>query len=300
MSNLPFVLTLVISGTLLGWLGLNQEPPKREKAIPKVKTRLVQAPTAAERSLAQVPMYGYPDPRGILLELRHPGGSCPASRFRNRSALFILWDDGNVVSMSPTFDYRRGRVSIAQASLWSREFQSFAMGHHAITCLTIRDRAARGDLISLRGRTADSGETTLAGPDPSFGNSAHVKSCDDCRSLLPLARLLEEIDQERRHGPQSETITGIPVEVYLEWKSCGCRNHPEIVDVSKEWPLPGERPAERCKRGTASFRLEDQAEIRLLSDALTRSAAVLDRGEIYTCFLRPILELRSENLLARR
>ena len=83
-------------------------------------------------------------------------------------------------------------------------------------------------------------------------------------------------------------------------KSCGCRNHPEIVNISKEWPLPGEKPADRCARSSARFRLEDPAEIQVLSEAIARSAAVLDRGEIYTCFMRPVLEPPTERILARR
>jgi len=301
MSKSPFVLTLLISGTLLGWLHLAPEHPEKQKPRAKEKPRFAAAqPAGAGRPATPERIYGYPDPRGILLELHERGGSCTASRFRNQSPVFVLWDDGNVVSMSPTYDYRRGRVSIAQANLWSRQFQSFAVGHVGITCRTVRDRAGQGGLISLRGRMGESGELTLSGPNVSFGSSAHEEACDDCRSLAPLARLLEELDHQRKQGGHNETLSGLPVEVHLEWRSCGCRNHPEIVSVSREWPLAGEKPAERCGRGSARFRLEDPAEIRLLSEAIARSAAVLDRGEIYTCFMRPILELRAESPMARR
>jgi len=301
MSKLPFVLTLLVSGTLLAWLFATPEAARKEKPRAKEKSRPVLASAAvAPRPAAPERLYGYPDPRGVLLELRQNGGSCPASQFRNQSPIFVLWDDGNVVSMSPTYDYRRGRVSIAQATLWSREFRSFAVGHHPIDCRRLRDRAVQGDTITLRGRTGDGDEATLAGPNPSFGDPAHLAACADCRSLSPLARLLEEIDGQRKNGGHNETLSGLPVEVHLEWRSCGCRNHPEIVNVSKEWPLEGVKPAERCGRTLTRFRLEDPAEIRLLSDAIARSAAVLDRGEIYTCFMRPILELRPESPLARK
>src|SRR5205085_12398938 len=151
-------------------------------------------PAPAARAPSPGRIYGYPDPKGILLELHEQAGSCPASRFRSQSPVFVLWDDGNFVSMSPTFDYRRGRVSIAQASLWSREFQSFAAGRTSIPCRTLRDRAAQGDRITLRGRLGESGETTLSGPNPSFGSPSHAEDCAECRPLQPMARLLGEID----------------------------------------------------------------------------------------------------------
>jgi hypothetical protein len=202
--------------------------------------------------------------------------------------------------MSSTFDYRRGRVSIARASGWSREFQSIAAGRTGITCGILRDRSAQGDVISLRGRIGNGGELSLVGPNLLFGNVAHAETCLDCAALAPLARLLHELQQQRKCGEQNETLTGIPMEVYLEWRSCGCRNHPEIVNVSKEWPLGGARPAERCGRQSAQFRLEDPSDIRMLSEAIAQSAAVLDREEIYTCFMRPLLEPVKERALALR
>jgi hypothetical protein len=112
--------------------------------------------------------------------------------------------------------------------------------------------------------------------------------------------MLAEIDRQRKEGGENETLTGLPVEVHLEWRSCGCRDHPGIAAVSKEWPLAGRTPTELCGQRSIRFRLENPAEIRALSEAVSRSAAVLDRGEIYTCFIRPLLEPRREGLLARR
>jgi hypothetical protein len=155
-------------------------------------------------------------------------------------------------------------------------------------------------VITLRGRLGDSGEPTLSGPNLASVDPDHQRSCADCGPLAPLAGLLQEIDQQRRQVEQSQTLTSFPVEVYLEFRSCGCRNHPEIVNVSKEWPLAGLKPSERCGRESARFRLEDPAEIRKLSEAIVRSAAVLDGEEIYTCFMRPLLESPKEATLARR
>jgi hypothetical protein len=300
MSKFPFVLTLLISGTLLSWLYLDSEKPKKTAPRTKEKGRpAAPSPAPAARAASPSRIYGFPDPRSILLQLYERNGSCVASRFRSESPAFALWDDGNVVSMSPTYDYRRGRVSIAQADVWLREFQAIAAGQTRITCEAVLERAAQHDLISLRGRAGELGETTLSGPNPAFG-PGHAESCADCRPIRPLARLLEEIQDQRRHGEPMESLTSFAVEVHLEWRSCGCRNHPEIVNVSKEWPLSGARPAERCGQGKIRFRLEDPTEIRRLAEAVANSAAVLDRGEIYTCFLRPLLERRTEIPLALR
>src|SRR5258706_16265047 len=115
MSKFPFLLTLLMSGTLLGWLYLTAEVPRKEIQRPKEKVRLAPASLhAAARPAPPDRIFGYPDPRGILLELWERGGSCPGARFRSQSPVFALWDDGTVLSMSPTYDYRRGRVSIAQ------------------------------------------------------------------------------------------------------------------------------------------------------------------------------------------
>ena len=301
MSRLPFALTLLVCGALFGWLTLNQDPPKKEKPRAKEKLRPLAAP-AAPVARAELPprIFGYPDPRGILLELRERKGVCAASRFRSQSPAFVLWDDGNVVSMSPTYDYRRSRVSLAQAETWSREFQSIASGETRITCDVLRERYARGDTVRLKGRMGQGGELELSGPNVSSVDSDHLTTCADCGPLAALSRLLLEVDQQRRHGGQTETLAGMPVEVYLEFKSCGCRDHPEIAKVSKEWPLSGQKPSERCGRQSTKFRLDDPTEISMLSQAIARSASVIDQGEIYTCFMRPLLEPPKEGALARR
>jgi hypothetical protein len=301
MSRLPFILTLVVCGAVFGWLFVNQDPPKNEKPRAKAKAKVrpvAAAPAPAAPAVSRI--YGYPDPRGILLNLRERKGSCEGSRFRSQSPAFVLWDDGNIVSMSPTYDYRRSRVSIAQAESWSREFQSVAAGQTGIRCDVLRDRSARGDIISLQGRKGEGGELLLSGPNIALVDPSHVATCADCSTLAPMARLLGEIDQQRRQADQSRLPTEFPAEVYLEFRSCGCRNHPEIVKVSREWPLPGPKPEERCGRQSARFRLDDPAQIRLLSEAIANSAAVLDREEIYTCFMRPLLEIPTEGSIARR
>ena len=301
MSRLPFVLTLVVCGSLFGWLFVNQDPPKKEQPRAKAKARpVVAAPAPAAPVVAPTRIFGYPDPRGIILELREWSGDCPGSRFRSQSPAFVLWDDGTVVSMSPTFDYRRSKASSAQMEAWSRGFQAAASGDTRITCAVLRERSARSHLMNLRGRVGDSGEQTLSGPNLAWVDSEHQRTCAGCGPLAPLTALLENLYDYRRRENRNEMLTGLSMEVYLEWRSCGCRNHPEIVKVSKEWPLAGPKPEERCGRGSTRFRLDDPEQIRLLSEAIANSAAVLDREEIYTCFMRPLLEIPTEGSLARR
>jgi hypothetical protein len=287
MSRLPFVLTLVVSGSLLSWLYVTQEAEGREKSRP-----------ASARAKARV--FGYPDPRGILLELREqPSGACAAARFRGESPDFVVWDDGSVVFRTPTYDYRRGRVPLQQAQAWARTFQTYSLEGETVACENAADNPSRQDQIRLWGRAGDIGATlTICGLSAS--RAPHTEKCADCRPLRPLARMLAEIDRQRKEGDANETLTGLPVEVYLEWRSCGCRDHPEIAAVSKEWPLAGRTPMQMCGQRSLRFRLEDPADIRALSEAASRSAAVLDRGEIYTCFIRPLLEPRREGPLARR
>jgi hypothetical protein len=301
MSRSPFFITLLVCGAALGWLYLHADPPAKEKPRARQKARPAAAPAApVARAEVPPPIFGYPDPRGILLELRERKADCAGSRFRSQSPAFVLWDDGNVVSMSPTYDYRRSRVSIAQAAAWSREFQSIAAGETRISCEILRERSARGDVMTMKGRLGAGGELTLSGPNLSSVDRAHQNSCADCGLLAGLSRLLLEIDEHRRRPGPTDTLAGMPVEVYLEFRSCGCRDHPEIAKVSKEWPLAGEKPEERTGRRIARFRLEDPREIRVLAEAISRSASVLDRGEIYTCFMRPLMELPKEGALARR
>src|SRR5262245_26407374 len=97
MSKLPMALTLLISGVLLCWVHATPDAAKKEKPKIREKTRFV-LPSPAGSGRGAAPLYGFPDPRGILLELRERTGSCEASAFRSKSPSFILWDDGNVVS----------------------------------------------------------------------------------------------------------------------------------------------------------------------------------------------------------
>src|SRR5262252_7682394 len=106
MLRLPFVLALLSCGALFGWLCLDQDPPKKEKPRAKEKTRPVAGtPVPAARAAVAPRIFGYPDPRGILLRLRERKGTCEGSRFRSQSPAFVLWDDGNVVSISSSYDY---------------------------------------------------------------------------------------------------------------------------------------------------------------------------------------------------
>jgi hypothetical protein len=118
---------------------------------------------------------------------------------------------------------------------------------------------------------------------------AHANACALCCELRPLARLVEELSSYQSEKDQA--LTGLPVEVFLQFRSCGCRNHPDIVAASKPWPVGGPKPSELCGRGSTTLCLVDAGEINSLSQALSRSAAVLDGEEIYTCFMRPILDL---------
>jgi len=299
MSKLPFALTLVISGGLLAWMYLTPEPAPKKKPPVKEKVRPVAAQPPA-RPATPPPLYGFPDPRGVLLEVRERNGFCEGSRFRSQSPSFVLWDDGTVVSMSTTYDYRRSKVSIAQAEAWSKDFQAAAAGDTRISCDVLRERSARGHIVTLRGRIGDAGEQTLSGPNLAWVDSEHQKACAGCGPLARLTGLLENLYDHRRQTEQSEALTAYPMEVYLEFRSCGCRHHPEIVNVSKEWPLAGPKPSERCGKSSTRFRLDDPAEIRKLSEAISRSAAVLDGEEIYTCFMRPLLEFPKDRMLAKR
>lgn len=276
MSRSPFVITFLVCGTLVGWLYLSQETHGREVARP-----------GGARPLSHV--FGYPDNRGILLELRDRSfADCSGGRFRSESPDFVVWDDGTVVFRTSTYDYRKAKVSASQARAWSRTFQAYSARPEAVACESAGAGEAGSSQLWLWGRRDGVGTTLTVLGLPASG-LAHTESCDDCRPLRPLAAMLGEIDARRRQGDGCEPLN-LPVEVYLEWRSCGCRNHPEIVAVSKSWPLSGARPSAVCGKGSTRIRLEDPAEIRALSDALFRSAAVLDGGEIYTCFMRPLME----------
>jgi hypothetical protein len=289
MSRSPFVVTLIVCGALLGWVYSSQEGGGGDN--PAAPPAGVGAP---ER------LFGFPDPRGIVLELHeHPDRGCPAALFRSESPEFVLWDDGSVVFRDSTFDYKRGRVSRVTAERWRRTFRAHSQRSEAVACEAAAREPAAVKSVRLWGRVDGQGRSIeIAG----LGSGSHADECPECRSLRPLAWLLGDIFRQRYQGEDGEVLSDLPVEVHVEFRSCGCRNHPDIVRVSKEWPLPGRKPSEICGRGSARLLLEDPAQIRALGEAISRSAAVLDGEEIYTVFMRPLLDLspRAAGPLARR
>lgn len=287
MSKSPFVITLLIFGSLLGWLYRDAESAEKERSL-----------RSGGRTTTRI--YGYPDHRGIVLQMTETSSrACFASTFRAESPDLALWDDGTVVFRNSTFDYVRSRISADQARQWTRTFQVQSLMSELVACEEASDPTETPRIL-LRGSVAGAGATIrIYNLDP--GRFTHAKTCADCRPIRPLARMLGEMRELRRmETDESQQVTGLPVEVYLEWRSCGCRNHPEIVNVSKQWPLAGKRPEERCGKGSTRFRLEDPEQIRLLSETIARSAAVLDREDIYTCFMRPLLEPPKVRTLALR
>ena len=291
MSRAPFVVTLILSILLMGWLyGSSSE----EKPAPKRPERKAEKPKLAEAPKPPPRIYGFPDRRGIVLELNaRPGNSCcEATRFRIQSPQFVMWDDGTVVHRTSTYDFRRSKVSPEKAEAWLRTFRAPEFQRGEGGCDEFYGRPRGRDWTSLRGRS-ERGDVTMEFYGLSQFAAGHAETCAPCRQLRPLDRLVKEISGYQ--ADRDEAMTGLPVEVYLQFRSCGCRNHPDIVEVSKSWPLPGPRPAEICGRGSKSFRLDDADQIQALAQAISRSAAVLDREEIYTCFMRPILDLEPKD-----
>jgi len=243
-----------------------------------------------------VRLYGYPDPRGIVLEIREVDlRICPGSRFRSESPDVVAWDDGTVAYRTSTFDYCRTKVSFDKVKEWASVFRNYCLQDMIVACGKGVPAGAPEKRTLLQGIGWGLGSTiSVSGLSP-----AHADLCADCAQLRPLAKMLRDVDEIRNEGA-GEALTGLPVEVYLEFRSCGCRNHPDIARASREWPLAGEKPKERCCGLSTRFRLEDPSDIRTLSEAIARSAAVLDRGEIYTCFMRPLLDPPKDRMLARR
>jgi hypothetical protein len=285
MSKSPFVVTLVVCGTLLGWLygaegGIGREEPR----------------PAGARALSRV--YGYPDPRGIRLEVRESAtGTCPASIFRSESPDFVLWDDGTIVYRNSTYDYKQGRISHRTAQGWMRTLLGYTQGDERVTCDQAAREASPGQ-VELRSH-GPGGVRTLTVQGYSSAWAGHAEGCADCRPIRPLVWMIDDIHRQC-YQLGGEVLAGPAVEVYLEYRSCGCRNHPDIVAVSREWPLSGPKPHERCGTRSTRFVLTDLSEIRALGEALSRSAAVLDGPEIYTCFMRPLLDASWAGELARR
>jgi len=293
MSRSPFVVTLILCGSLLGWLYSSQEGGGSQ--TPAARPAGVRVP---ER------LFGFPDPRGIVLELRQsPDRGCPGALFRSESPEFVLWDDGTAVFRNSTFDYKRGRVPRMKAERWMRTFraqsESSVRGVHVVTCGGAAQESAAARWVRLSGRVDGQGRSIEI---DGLAAGAHVDGCDRCRMLRPLAWMLDDLSRQRYQGDEGDVLSDLPVEVHVEFRSCGCRNHPDIVRASREWPLPGRKPSEICGRGSARLLLEDSGQIRTLGEAIGRSAAVLDGEEIYTVFMRPVLALsgRVPGPLARR
>lgn len=245
-------------------------------------------------------IYGFPDSRGIVLSLRQEEfASCEASRFRDQSPRIVLWDDGTVVYRDATYDYRKGRMQPATQAAFLRAFAREARRKDFPGCTEYKYSPGRHDRTILEGRP-DGRPAELVTCDVEFQAGVHAASCRSCREFRPLARLIGDLKSYR--APEGPLLTGLPMEVSLQFRSCGCRNHPEIVSVSSAWPLPGPRPSERCGKssGIVRLRLTDPVEIQTLARALERSAAVLDGEEIYTCFMRPVLEIGTPAPLSQR
>ena len=286
MSKSPLVVTLFVCGTLLGWVYVSRDG-EGENTSP-----------AGTRAPARV--YGFPDPRGIVLEIReYRAGACAAARFRSESPAFVLWDDGTSAYRNSTYDYKRGKVQTRRAEGWLRAMRTHVTSLASSSCKDFLESREDFGRTHVSARDAK-GVVTLEVNGLSRLAGAHADGCASCRDLRPLAGMIEDIS--RCPAEQDKVLTGLPVEVHLAFRSCGCRNHPDIVRASREWPLPGPRPFELCGKSFARIRLEDPKQIRALGETIERSAAVLDREEIYTCFMRPLLEpaKREVGPLARR
>jgi hypothetical protein len=291
MSKFPFVITLLVSGILVVWLHVSADGKSAGASPGPAKA----GPASSGRKPS---VFGFPDPKGIVLQMsRLPENSCAASRFRGDSPEFVLWDDGTVVYRNSAFDYRKGRFPMQKADEWLRELRAALPRKGSAGCDQFWDPVEGNDWMEIRGRDVK-GAVSVNVYSLQRCAGAHAAGCDLCRALKPLAALADSIAHYRKEGDAA--MTGIPVEVYLQFKSCGCRNHPEIANISKEWTLPGISPTELCGRASARITLTDPEQIRWLSTALEGSAAVLDKGEIYTCFMRPLLKVQQPEPMAKR
>ncbi len=279
MSRFVLSFTLVVSVGLVGVALAHRSGPSVHGAEVK---------PAGARKPARI--YGFPDRRGVALVLRRePTQACAGSQFRARSPEFVLWDDGTVVHRTPTYDFRRGRIGARRARELVQAYEGEKARDVASGCdefwrppsglewtVIERPRASLHDEVRVYGLARYSG--------------GHADACLPCRryrSLAELERSLLECGSD-----QDPVLTGLPVEVFLQHKSCGCRDHPEIAAASSVWPLPGPLPSEICGKMDGRLRLEDPAQIERLAHSIERSAAVIEGKELYTCFLRPVFEVR--------
>ncbi len=285
MSKFPFVITLLVSGILVGWLHVSADGKSAPKSTPAGSGRRPQ-------------VHGFPDPQGIVLQLRRlPADACAAAQFRSESPEFILWDDGTVVYRNSTLDYRKGRLPRSRSDEWLSRLRGTVPRKGSAGCDAFWNPTSGNDWTDISARDA-SGPIAVSVYALEHCVGEHASRCDACRALRPFSTLVTDIAAYR--SANDEALAAMPVEVFLQFKSCGCRNHPEIANISKEWTLPGESPMERCGRGSARMVVEDPEQIRWLASALERSSAVLDKGEIYTCFTRPLMRFREPATLARK
>jgi hypothetical protein len=264
MSRFPFFFTLAVSLGLVG-TALARRP----------------APPEASRRPAS---FGYPDERGVLLKLhRAPGdGACAGTRFRAKSPEFVLWDDGTVVYRTGTYEYRKGSMEAEAAWKLADEVRRETKRLEPHPCADLPGAEKEdGDTIL---ETRD-GPATVSGLYPRSG--LHANLCPQCRPLRKLGRLVREMVRWER--PDDSLLTGAKMEVYLEFKSCGCRDFPQIAKASVQWPLEG-KPSGFVGRNSGTIVISDPAKAAALARAIERSAAVLEGDEIYTCFLRPLAE----------
>lgn len=239
-------------------------------------------------------VYGFPDPRGIVLLYRAgrtPG--CAASRFRVDAPELVLWDDGAVVYRTSTYDYRQGKVDAGRARYWRRLYEREARREFGDGCGEFQ-KSASGEFTALEGRRD---EPAICFRGLSTFGGTHGNGCRPCRAFQPVARLGWELAAYAKEG--DAPLTDLAVEVHLERRSCGCRDFPQIAAASKAWPLGEPGPAVICRDYGGRVTLRDPRQVRALAEAVERSAAVIEGRELYTCFLKPVLELSGGRELAR-
>src|SRR5262245_62157753 len=161
---------------LLGWFYLKTEPERKSTVRRE-----------AGRSLVR--LFGFPDARGILLEMRDVElRTCPGARFRAESPAVVAWDDGTVAYRTSTFDYRRAKVSFEKVQEWARTFRNYSLENMIVACGRGVSPDARGNRKLLTGVGWGLGSTiSVSGLSPE-----HADLCSDCVPLRPLAKMLRE------------------------------------------------------------------------------------------------------------
>jgi hypothetical protein len=236
-------------------------------------------------------IHGFPHEKGIVLLLRNEPSweACEGTRFRMKSPEFVLWDDGTVVYRTASYDYRKGRIGRERARLLARAFETEASRNLEAGCDRFRRPPPKMEATVIEGRVRGEMDSLRVIGLEHFGGT-HAEACEDCRPFVPLARLAGELREHEEAG--DPLMSGLPVEVRLQRKSCGCRDYPEIASASSAWPIAGPGPAEICRSSGGIVVLRERAEIERVAASIERSAAVVEGTEIYTCFMRPLLEVR--------